>query len=527
MTGYPILSLLVLAPLAGAVAILAVRGDRPETVRRIALAAMAVTAVLAAQAFDAFVPGEPGYQFTESRTWIPSLGVGWRLGADGAALLMIALTALLSPVALIASWRSVEKRVREYAVALLVLESAMIGVFASLDLLLFYVFWEVMLVPMALLIGIWGGDRRVHASMKFFLYTVVGSFPMFLAILYVWNVQVRAGHATFDVATLAASLPLQLSATEQFWLFLAFALAFAIKVPLFPLHTWLPDAHVQAPTAGSVILAGVLLKMGAFGFLRYAIPFFPQAATACAGPILALAVAGILYGALMALAQDDLKKMIAYSSVSHLGFVMLGLFTFTTQGVSGAILQMVNHGLSTGALFLLVGVLYDRAHRRGIDDFGGLARTMPVFAVALVLTTMSSVAMPGLNGFVGEFLVLAGTFRVHRYAAAAAGLAMILGAVYMLSAVRRILYGPAHRADTAAMPDLARRERVALAPLAAGFVVLGLWPNLLLDRIEPDVRRFLERRAAMIRHADAGPAPGTGRRIRVAERPAPAGEARR
>ena len=524
MAGFPFLTLLVLLPLGGALLVLALRGDRPEAVRRTGLAFMTATGALALAAFAAFDASDPGMQFVETHPWIPSLGVAYRVGCDGMSLLLIALTALLTPIALIASWRSIQSRVREFVVALLVLESAMIGVFAALDLVLFYVFWEVMLVPMALLIGVWGGERRVYAAVKFFLYTVVGSFLMFLAILYVYLATVRTGQGTFGVTELAARLPEILTPREQFWLFLAFGLSFAIKVPLFPLHTWLPDAHVEAPTAGSVILAGVLLKMGTYGFLRFAIPFFPGGAAACATGMAWLALAGIVYGALMAMAQDDLKKMIAYSSVSHLGFVMLGLFTYTVTGVSGAVLQMVNHGLSTGALFLLVGVLYDRAHRRGLEDFGGLARTMPVFAVFFVLTTLSSIALPGLNGFAGEFLILAGAFRHDRYHAAIAGLAVILGAIYMLSAVRRILFGPLRRPETAGMPDMTRRERVALIAPAILFVFVGLFPNFLLERIEPGVRAFLSRQAEVLRRADSG-AP----RPLVADHDSPAeeGEGRR
>jgi NADH-quinone oxidoreductase subunit M len=398
------------------------------------------------------------------------------MGVDGVSLAMVALTAFLVPCAILASW----SMPRGLFAALLFLETGMIGTFAAMDLFLFYVFWEATLIPMVLIIGIWGGPRRIYSAVKFILYTAAGSVLMFAAILYC---ALAAG--TFDVVQLQERLPsLPAVRSASSVLFLAFAAAFAIKVPVFPFHTWLPDAHVEAPTAGSVILAGVLLKMGAYGFIRFAIPFFPDAAARFTPLVLALAATGVVYGAAMAMAQKDIKKLVAYSSVSHLGLVMLGLFSGTLAGTQGAVMQMVNHGLSTGALFLLVGLLYERTHRRGTDDFGGMARVMPRYAAVFMIVTLSSIGLPGLNGFVGEFLVLFGAFTPHPVATSVAALGIVLGAVYMLKLYRDVFFGPVTSPERESVPDAKRFEMVYLVPVLLLIVLLGVLPNTVLSKTE-------------------------------------------
>ncbi|MBI4564869.1 MAG: NADH-quinone oxidoreductase subunit M [Planctomycetes bacterium] len=491
MDNVPWLSLVTWLPAAAAAGLLAV--SRKELIKKIALAvssAVAVGAILLVAGFDAGA-GER-MQFAESVSWIATddgaLDIRYALGVDGISLAMVFLTALLIPLCVLASWSAVKVRVRAFYAALLSLETGMLGVFMARDLFLFYVFWEAMLIPMILIIGVWGGPRRVYASVKFLVYTMAGSLFMLVGVLYCYF----ASDGMFDMERLPAGLA-GLSLQEQKWLFLAFGIAFAIKVPLFPFHTWLPDAHVEAPTAGSVILAGVLLKMGAYGFLRICIPFFPEGAAAFAPAVVALSVVSILFGALMCMAQSDIKKLIAYSSVSHLGFVMLGLFSFTLAGGQGAVLQMVNHGLSTGALFLLVGILYERAHRRGTDDFGGLAKPMPRYATMFMIVTLSSIGLPGLNGFVGEFLALKGAFETRQGAAVLAALGVVLGAVYMLKLYRDVFWGPVTARRNEALLDASPLEAVSLAPLLVLIVVLGVWPGLILNRTEPAVRAALER----------------------------------
>jgi NADH-quinone oxidoreductase subunit M len=428
--------------------------------------------------------------------WIKQFHVQYKTGVDGISLLLILLTTLLSAIAILASYTSIQNRVKEYYAFLLLLETGMIGVFCSLDLILFYVFWEAMLIPMYFLIGIWGGPRKLYATIKFVLYTLVGSLLMLVAIIWVYakiQPSLPVGSA-FDIELLtgpsspvANTSGIGFGPGERFWLFLAFAAAFAIKVPMFPFHTWLPDAHVEAPTAGSVILAGVLLKMGTYGFLRFCIPMFPEVAVELAPWFLGLAVAGIIYGALVALVQTDIKRLVAYSSVSHLGFCMLGLFAFTRESVAGSVLQMINHGLSTGALFLLVGIIYERRHTREISQFGGLWKVIPIFTVFLVITMLSSVGLPGLNGFVGEFLILQGTWgtygqkSVSMWAAVLAATGVILGAIYMLWMFQRMMQGPLDNPENKKLKDMSWREIATLAPLVAGMFWIGVRPNHTLD----------------------------------------------
>ncbi|MFK7991639.1 MAG: NuoM family protein [Sandaracinaceae bacterium] len=434
-----------------------------------------------------------GYRFVEDVTWIESFGISYKLGIDGISLWLILLTTLLTPIALDASWNSVNTKVKEFAFAFLLLDVGMLGAFVALDLFLFYIYWELMLVPMYLIIGIWGGKDRVYAAVKFFIYTFVGSLLMLVAILYM-VMQFAAVHPegmiTFDLEAISF---LMLPRTEQLVLFFAFALAFAIKVPMFPFHTWLPDAHVQAPTGGSVILAAVLLKLGGYGFIRFAMPLFPWASRYVAPSIAILAIIGIIYGAYCAWVQRDVKKLVAYSSVSHLGFVMLGLLSMTSGGIAGGILQMVSHGISTGALFILVGVLYDRRHTRDLADFGGIAKVMPVYTTLFVIVAMSSVGLPGTNGFVGEFMVLSGTFVSQNFGMHAkvftllAATGVILAAIYMLHATLKIFWGPLKNPANEKLEDLTGREKWILAPLIVLIFWIGIVPNFFLNPMEASI----------------------------------------
>jgi NADH-quinone oxidoreductase subunit M len=487
---FPILSTIVLLPAAGALVILVLPKRRTELVLPVAVALSLLVLGAACWLAAAFEVGPAGFQFEEQVVWYRPWGVSYHLGIDGISLLMVLLTTFLFPIALVAS-TSITHRVRAYAASMLFLEAGILGVFVSLDLLVFFAFWEVMLVPMYFIIGIWGGERRVYAAVKFFLFTALGSALMLAGILALAVIAGRQlGGPTFDFNQLLGA---DLSRTAQFWLFGAFALSFGIKVPLFPLHTWLPDAHVEAPTAGSVILAGVLLKLGAYGLIRFNLSLFPRAAVALVPVLAVLAVIGILYGAVVATVQKDIKRLVAYSSVSHLGFVVLGIFALTTQGLQGGVLQMVNHGLTTGALFLLVGMIYDRRHTRQIADFGGLAAVMPVFAGAFLFISLGSIGLPGLNGFVGEFLVLLGSYLSLPGFAIAAAFGVVLAAVYLLWAYQRVFTGPVTIEANRGLHDLSFREIALLVPIVALVIFLGIFPKPALDRVEPAVQRILDR----------------------------------
>src|SRR5438552_2884587 len=490
---FPILTSLIALPIAGAILLLFVRDDEHNEAlsRKIALVVSVLVFAETLLLWSRFNASSADFQFIERAAWIPDFGSRYFVGVDGISLLLLVLTGFLTPLALLGSWESIHKHTRAFCMFVLVLESAMMGVFGSLDLFLFYVFWNAMLIPMYFLIGIWGYDRRIYAAVKFMLYTMAGSVLMLLAILglaLLHNTNTPSGGYSFDLLQLYG---MPIPARLQFWFFLAFALAFAIKVPLFPFHTWLPDAHVEAPTAGSVILAGVLLKMGTYGLVRFAFPLFPLAAAYFAPALATLAIVGIVYGALVAMVQPDMKKLVAYSSVSHLGFVVLGIAAMNTQGVQGAVYQMLNHGVSTGGLFLIVGMLSDRRHTRLISEFGGLKKVTPHLVAAFLIITLSSIGLPGLNGFVGEFLILLGAFRWDPTLAAVAATGVILSATYMLWMFQRVNYGPVTRDENKALPDLQPREWVVIVPIIAVAILMGVLPSLFLRPLEPSVERVL------------------------------------
>src|SRR3954463_15790382 len=489
---FPILTTLIALPVAGALLLLFIRGDEEQSAPASRGIALVVSTLVFAETlllWSRFNVSSGDFQFVERHAWIPAFGISYFVGVDGISLLLLVLTGFLTPLALLASWESVHKHTRAFCMCILLLESAMMGVFISLDLFLFYVFWDAMLIPMYFLIGIWGYERRVYAAVKFILYTMGGSVLMLLAILglaYLHSTA-NAGSYSFDLTRLYT---LQIPPDLQFWFFLAFALSFAIKVPLFPFHTWLPDAHVEAPTAGSVLLAGVLLKMGTYGLVRFAFPLFPLAASAFAPYLAGLAVIGIIYGALVAMVQPDMKKLVAYSSVSHLGFVVLGIAAMNTQGVQGAVYQMLNHGVSTGGLFLIVGMLSDRRHTRLITEFGGLKRVVPRLVGAFLIVTLSSIGLPGLNGFVGEFLILLGAFMWNPKFAAFAATGVILSATYMLWMFQRVNYGAVGEKN-AGLRDLSRREWALVVPIVALTVLMGVLPNLFLRPMSASIERMV------------------------------------
>ena len=485
-----LLSFLIFFPLGG-IALLALLGKgREEAARWIALIVSGIEFVVSLWLYFGFDPGRRGMQFVERYIWVRELGISYYLGIDGISLFLVLITTFLTAIAILASWRAITKRVRAYMAAMLFLETGMLGVFCALDLFMFYVFWEVMLIPMYLLIGVWGSERRIYAAVKFILYTMAGSVLMLVAILVLYFLNAReTGVYTFDLLRL---YDLSIPEEVQFWLFLAFFISFAIKVPMFPFHTWLPDAHVEAPTAGSVILAGVLLKMGTYGLIRFCLPLFPEAFVEFVPIASILALIGIIYGALVSMVQRDLKKLVAYSSVSHLGFVVLGIFALNAQGMSGGILHMINHGLSTGALFLIVGMIYERRHTRLIEDFGGLARILPVFTAFFMIVTLSSIGLPGLNGFVGEFLILVGAFRSNVTYAVLGAVGIVLAAAYMLWMFQRVMFGEVRHEENRKLKDLSLREIVVLVPIVLFIVGIGVYPKPFLSRMDRSVEYVLE-----------------------------------
>jgi NADH-quinone oxidoreductase subunit M len=485
------LTLVTFFPLVGVLIILFMDKENKTAIRWTALITSLITFGISLWILVLFNPADPDLQLVIDIPWIEVAGweITYLMGIDGMSILLVLLTTFLTPISILSTWTAVEERVKEFMIFFLLLEVGMVGVFLSLDLFLFYVFWEFTLVPMYFLIGVWGGPNRVYAAIKFFLYTMAGSILMLLAILWLGISQ-----GTFSVPELVANA--SIPGNIQIWLFLAFAAAFAIKVPMWPLHSWLPDAHVEAPTAGSVILAGVLLKMGTYGFLRFNLSLFPEASVKLAPWIAVLAVIGILYGAMVSYAQKDVKKLVAYSSVSHLGFVMLGLFAINAQGIEGGVLQMVNHGISTGALFLVVGMIYERRHTRDMDAFGGLWKVMPVYAVLTLIVTLSSMGLPGLNGFVGEFTILLGAFgsRVLNtpWFAALAAIGVILAAVYLLYMFNKMFMGPVDKDENRKLFDLNLREIVTLVPLLILIFWIGLYPSPFFNLMEASVTKLVE-----------------------------------
>ena len=487
MTGdWPILSLVTFLPIVGCFFILLTRGDETTVARNsryIALWTSVPTFLISLLIWVKFDPSTANFQMTESVEWIEGTNIGYRMGVDGISIFFVLLSTLLTPICILASWEAIENRVREYMIAFLILETMMVGMFCALDLLVFYIFFEGVLIPMFIIIGVWGGARRVYASFKFFLYTLLGSVLMLVAILVMYFM---AG--TTDVVVLSK---FTFPSNFQTWLWLAFFASFAVKVPMWPVHTWLPDAHVEAPTAGSVILAGVLLKMGGYGFLRFSIPMFPEASEFFSPLVFTLSVVAIIYTSLVALAQDDLKKLIAYSSVAHMGFVTIGIFTLNSQGLEGAIFQMLSHGIVSGALFLCVGVIYDRMHTREIAAYGGLVNRMPKYALVFMVFTMASVGLPATSGFVGEFLVLLGAFYYNTWLAVFATTGVVLGAAYMLYVYRRIIFGKLDKENLMSIKDLSYREIIVFAPLILLVFWMGVYPSPFLDVMSVSVENLI------------------------------------
>jgi len=489
--GIPILSLLIFFPILGAIVLLFINKENGRALRWVTLIFSLVEFLFSLPLFFEFNSKTGAMQFVEDWWWIQSYGISYKLGIDGISLLLVLLTTFLTILCILCSWTAITFRVKEFMISFLFLETGMIGALVALDLILFYVFWEVMLIPMYLLIGIWGDPkRRIYAAIKFFLFTMAGSVLMLVAILILYFLnQKTTGVSTFDVLEL---YKLGLPVGAQYWLFGAFALAFAIKVPMFPFHTWLPDAHTEAPTAGSVILAGVLLKMGTYGFIRFAIPLFPNAAFDLLPLVSVLAIIGIIYGALVSMMQPDLKRLVAFSSVSHLGYVMLGMFAFNMQGIEGSIYQMLNHGISTGSLFLIVGMVYERRHTRLIADFGGLSKVMPIYAVFFMIVTLSSIGLPGTNGFVGEFLILLGAFQRNVVYGVLAATGVILGAAYMLWMFQRVMFGKITRPENEKLKDLNAREITILVPMVVVIFLMGIYPKLFFSKMDASVEKFIK-----------------------------------
>jgi NADH-quinone oxidoreductase subunit M len=501
MSDWPLLSLTTFLPLVGAGFVLLIRGEAAivaQNARAVALWTALATFALSLMIWAQFDPAQGGFQLVEQGAWLEPLGIRYAMGVDGISLWLVLLSTLLTVVVIVGSWHSVTERVKEYMVTFLIMDTLMVGTFCALDIVLFYVFFEGILIPMYLIIGIWGGPRRIYSAFKFFLYTLAGSVLFLVAII----VMAREAGTTSIPELARHDFPVAM----QTWLWLALFASFAVKVPMWPFHTWLPDAHVEAPTAGSVILAGVLLKMGTYGFLRFCLPLFPNAALQFTPLISILAIIGILYGAWVSMVQPDLKKLVAYSSVSHLGFVMLGIFTLTHQGLQGGLLQMVNHGLSTGALFLIVGMIYERRHTRMIEDFGGLAKQIPVFTAFFMIVTLSSIGLPGLNGFVGEFLVLIGTFLTNKWYAVLATSGVIFAAVYMLRMFQRVMFGKLEKEENQNLADLSKREIAVLVPIVAMIILIGVWPQPFLNKMEKSVDhliRTVHYRAERVQQAPA------------------------
>lgn len=485
-----VLSLTTFLPILGVLLLLFIPKDSKGVLRNVTLAVTVVTFLVSLIILTGFQTNAE-FQFCENVPWIAAgpFIMRYNIGIDGISLWLVILTTFMMPIAVLSTYTAVEEKVKEYMICLLLLETGMLGAFISLDLFLFYIFWEVMLIPMYFMIGIWGGKNKIYAAVKFFIYTMVGSLLMLVALIFLYFKGMEAGITDFG---LLQFFSLKLDLATQIWLFLAFAFAFAIKVPMFPLHTWLPDAHTEAPTAGSVILAAVLLKMGTYGYVRFAIPLFPEAAHKFAPLIATLAVIGIIYAALVAMVQEDVKKLVAYSSVAHLGFVMLGVFAFNVEGITGGMLQMINHGISTGALFLIVGFIYERRHTRLITDFGGLSKQMPVFATIFMIVTFSSVGLPGTNGFVGEFLILLGAFESQlRWYTIVATSGVILSAVYMLWVFQRVMFGELDNPKNQKLLDLNAREITIMVPLLVMIFFMGLYPKPFIDKMDPAIKKLV------------------------------------
>jgi NADH-quinone oxidoreductase subunit M len=493
-----ILTITIFFPLIGIIPILFINRKNIEIIKWTGVGISIVTFILSFIIYTVFDPDKSEMQFTFQTLWISNFGTSYFVGIDGISLLLIMITTLLTPISLIASWRSIEKKVKGFVIMILLLETGMLGVFSALDTFLFYIFWELILIPMYFIIGVWGGKDRIYATLKFFIYTMVGSLLMLIAIIWLsfYASKLPNGSFTTNLITLYKIAP-GIDLNIQLWMFLAFALSFCIKVPLFPLHTWLPDAHTEAPTAGSVILAGVLLKMGTYGLIRFCLMLFPGASLYFTPMMCILAIIGIVYGALVSMVQTDVKRLVAYSSVSHLGFVVLGIFAMTQESLQGSVIQMINHGLSTGALFLIVGMIYDRRHTRNISDFGGLAKQIPIFSSFFMIVMLSSIGLPGLNGFIGEFLILIGTFKSpflnNNLYAILAATGVIFAAVYMLWMYQRVIFGRLENAENKELKDLNSREVGLLIPIILFIVWIGVYPSTFLNKSDKSVKNVIQK----------------------------------